>query len=71
VPPDLGRGTERTRIWHGRQDRVIHPDTARKVNGRLPHSRLELLDGVGHVPQLEAPGLVAGFVARHLAEVAA
>jgi pimeloyl-ACP methyl ester carboxylesterase len=67
LPPDLEAIEHRTLIVHGLCDRIIHPDTARKVHARLPRSRLELLAGVGHVPQLEAPGAVARLVARHLA----
>lgn len=69
LPHDLEAVTQPTLIVHGARDRIIHPDTARKVHTRLPRSRLELLDGIGHVPQLEAPGAVARLVARHLAEV--
>lgn len=69
LPVDLEAITQRTLIVHGVKDRIIHVDTARKVHARLPHSRLELLDGIGHVPQLEAPGAVARLVARHLATI--
>ncbi len=69
LPPDLEAITQPTLIVHGAKDRIIHPDTARKVHARLPHSRLEILDGIGHVPQLEAPAAVARFVDAHLASV--
>lgn len=62
LPADLEAITHPTLIVHGLQDRIIHPDTARKVHRRLPASRLELLDGIGHVPQLEAPAAVARLV---------
>ncbi len=69
LPADLEAVTQPTLIVHGLEDRIIHPDTARTVHARLPRSRLELLAGVGHVPQLEAPGEVARLLARHLAEL--
>lgn len=68
LPADLEAIGQPTIIIHGAKDRIIHPDTARKVVGRLPRARLELLDGIGHVPQLEAPGRVARLLHRHLEE---
>ncbi len=68
LPRDLEAIEQPTLIIHGIHDRIIHPDTARKVAGRLPRARLELLDGIGHVPQLEAPGAVARLIHRHLQE---
>ena len=68
LPRDLEAIAQPTLIIHGARDRIIHPDTARKVVGRLPHARLELLEGIGHVPQLEAPAVVARLIHRHLEE---
>ena len=68
LPRDLDAITQSTLVIHGAKDRIIHPDTARKVVRQLPRARLELLDGIGHVPQLEAPGAVARLIARHLEE---
>jgi pimeloyl-ACP methyl ester carboxylesterase len=69
LPPDLEAIAHPTLIVHGLQDRIIAPDTARKVHQRLPSSRLELLDGIGHVPQLEAPAAVARLFNSFLAEL--
>ncbi len=68
LPRDLEAIAHSTLIIHGAKDRIIHPDTARKVVGRLPRARLELLPGIGHVPQLEAPSVVARLLHRHLQE---
>ncbi|HVV87875.1 MAG TPA: alpha/beta fold hydrolase [Kofleriaceae bacterium] len=68
LPRDLEAIEQPTLVIHGARDRIIHPDTARKVVRRLPRARLELLDGIGHVPQLEAPSVVARLVHRHLQE---
>jgi pimeloyl-ACP methyl ester carboxylesterase len=68
LPRDLGAIAQSTLVIHGARDRIIHPDTARKVVGQLPRARLHLLDGIGHVPQLEAPGRVARLIHRHLQE---
>jgi pimeloyl-ACP methyl ester carboxylesterase len=40
----------------GKDDRTNPPETSAEVLPRLaPAARLEMLDGVGHVPELEAP----------------
>jgi pimeloyl-ACP methyl ester carboxylesterase len=41
-------------IW-GTRDRMVFPRGAQKVLDAVPGSRLELLEGVGHCPQVEAP----------------
>ncbi|MBK9029772.1 MAG: alpha/beta fold hydrolase [Myxococcales bacterium] len=69
LPRDLDAIDQPTLIVHGRCDRIIHVDTARKVAAAVPHSRLRVLDGIGHVPQLEAPRAVAELVRDHLARV--
>jgi abhydrolase domain-containing protein 6 len=71
LPADVEQITQPALLVHGAKDRIIHPDTARMLHARLPRSTLEILDGIGHVPQLEAPAAVAGLVERHLASVAA
>jgi pimeloyl-ACP methyl ester carboxylesterase len=53
------------------RDRVVpHPRFSRHFTRNLPPtSRVSRLDGVGHIPMLEAPGriteLIAGFVDEH------
>lgn len=66
LPRDLDAIAHPTLIVHGANDRIIHVDTARKVATQIPHSRLRVLDGVGHVPQLEVPRQVARLIAAHL-----
>ena len=66
LPRDLEAIDQPTLILHGAQDRIIHVDTARKVATQLPHSQLRILDGVGHVPQLEVPRQIARLIAEHL-----
>jgi abhydrolase domain-containing protein 6 len=55
-------------VIHGDHDRVIHPSTGRALAAALPHARLEMLTGVGHAPQIEAPRAVAGLVQRFVDE---
>jgi pimeloyl-ACP methyl ester carboxylesterase len=46
-----------TLVIHGRLDRLIPVAAARELVRRRPDWDLEILDGVGHVPMLETPGL--------------
>lgn len=50
-------------VW-GREDRAIHVGTADVLHGLLPDSRVVVLDGIGHLPMIEAPGrVVADYLA--------
>jgi len=46
-----------TLVIHGSLDRLIPVAAARELVRRRPDWDLEILDGVGHVPMLETPGL--------------
>jgi pimeloyl-ACP methyl ester carboxylesterase len=52
-------------IW-GRQDRLVSVAIARKAAQALRARRLIVLDGVGHVAQMEVPDVVATAVRQHL-----
>ncbi len=41
-------------VW-GDKDRLVFVKGAQRVLDAVPDSRLELLEGVGHCPQLESP----------------
>jgi pimeloyl-ACP methyl ester carboxylesterase len=43
-------------LVHGEADTIVSPASARWAHARRPDWRLEILPGVGHVPQVEAPG---------------
>jgi pimeloyl-ACP methyl ester carboxylesterase len=45
-------------IW-GERDRMVPHKGARRVVEALPGTRVELLPGIGHCPQVEVPGRVA------------
>lgn len=45
-------------VW-GREDRLVDVSLAARAARVIPDARLLVLDGVGHVPQLEAPEAVA------------
>jgi len=49
-------------IW-GDRDRMVTHRGAGKVTGALPDTRYELLEGIGHCPQVEAAERVAALIA--------
>lgn len=55
-------------VW-GDRDRLLFHGSAQQILDAVPGSRLELLPGVGHCPQVEAPErfseLLTGFLAEH------
>jgi len=51
-----------TLIVAGAQDRVIPPAHAQAAHAVLPGSRLEILDGAGHHPQLDCPVELADLI---------
>ncbi|MFI7428434.1 alpha/beta fold hydrolase [Micromonospora sp. NPDC049836] len=57
-----------TLVIGGRQDRLVDVRVAPQAARVIPDSRLLMLDGVGHVAQLEVPRIVARAVLGLLAE---
>ncbi|SCE91821.1 Pimeloyl-ACP methyl ester carboxylesterase [Micromonospora coriariae] len=57
-----------TLVVGGRRDRLVDVRVAPQTARAIPDSRLLMLDGVGHVAQLEVPRLVARAVVGLLAE---
>lgn len=60
-----------TLVMTGRQDRIIDVRVAPTVAKIIPDSRLLMLDGVGHVAQMETPLVVAQAMTALLDDVAA
>ena len=60
-------------VW-GTKDRMVSHSGARRISEALPDTDVQLLEGIGHCPQLEAPDRVAelllGFAASPLAGAA-
>jgi pimeloyl-ACP methyl ester carboxylesterase len=54
-------------IW-GERDPIIPVRHGEEACRGMPGSRLEIFDGVGHMPQLEEPGRFVAVLARFLAE---
>ncbi len=64
-----GRITAPTLVIAGRQDRLVDTRVAPIVARVVPDSRLIMLDGVGHVAQMEQPRMVARAIRALLDEV--
>jgi pimeloyl-ACP methyl ester carboxylesterase len=54
-------------VW-GERDPMIPVRHGEHAHQAIPGSRLEVFDGVGHLPQLEAPGRFVAVLERFLAE---
>ena len=48
-------------VW-GTSDRMVYRTGADRVLETVPDSRLEILDGCGHCPQIEEPALFADLI---------
>lgn len=55
-----------TLLVHGTRDRLVRPDASRELARRRPDWRFELLENVGHSPQLEAPEQLVGLIEEWL-----
>ena len=63
----LAEGVPVLIIW-GENDRMIPVHHAEHAHQAIPGSRLEIFEGVGHLPQFEAPGRFVAVLERFLAE---
>jgi pimeloyl-ACP methyl ester carboxylesterase len=63
----LTEGTPVLIVW-GERDRMIPAHHGEQAHQAIPGSRLEIFEGVGHLPQLEAPGRFVAVLERFLAE---
>jgi pimeloyl-ACP methyl ester carboxylesterase len=67
IHAELARCRAPTLVVCGAEDRVTPPESNRRIAAAVPGARFELLDGIGHLPYVEAPerfnALVAGFLA--------
>jgi pimeloyl-ACP methyl ester carboxylesterase len=55
-------------LVYGDRDTLIPPRHAEEAHQAIPGSRLELLEGVRHFPQLEVPDCLLGAIERFLLE---
>ena len=64
---DLAENVPVLIIW-GERDPIIPVSHGEEAHRALPHSRLEVFDNVGHIPQIEAPLRFVDCLERFLAE---
>ena len=60
-----------TLMVHGELDSVTAPASSKTLATSLPNAELHLLPGLGHVPIVTAPALVAGLIRQRFAAAAA
>jgi len=53
-------------LLSGKEDSVVPPEQAEEAARRLPHATLEMMEGCGHMPQMEEPEEFARRVAGHI-----
>jgi pimeloyl-ACP methyl ester carboxylesterase len=63
----LAQGIPVLIIW-GKRDPIVPVHHGEQAHAAIPGSRLEVFDGVGHLPQIEAPGRFIGVLERFIAE---
>jgi pimeloyl-ACP methyl ester carboxylesterase len=56
-------------IW-GSEDQVTPMEQARRLAGLLPHASLDVLEGVGHIPHIEAPDAFKPLLVKQLRRLA-
>jgi 3-oxoadipate enol-lactonase len=65
--PDLSAIDVPTLVITSRGDRLIAPDVAIAMGEQIPSARVEVIEGVGHLPNLEAPEAFNRLLLDHLA----
>nr|WP_271985576.1 alpha/beta hydrolase [Pseudoclavibacter terrae] len=70
VEPLYGTITEPVHIVWGNEDTWIPSDRAQRLSGSIPHATVTLIDGAGHLIQLDAPAALAAELTRWLSAVA-
>jgi magnesium chelatase accessory protein len=61
---DIGRLATPLALIAGAQDKAVPPETARRIQMRLPKARIERLRGLGHLAHEENPALLAALIGR-------
>lgn len=59
---EIGKITVPTLCVAGAEDRSVTPDQAKALAKTIPGARIEVLDGVGHLPAFEAPREMAALI---------
>ena len=53
----------------GTEDKYVSLETARKMQASIPSAQLEVFDGIGHLPNLEAPERFNAVLQQYLASL--
>ena len=69
--PDLARITVPTLVITGSDDTLIPPDATRPLADGIPGARYEVVQGAGHLSNLEAPDRFNALLREHWAKVRA
>jgi pimeloyl-ACP methyl ester carboxylesterase len=69
IPDRLAALGRPTMVIFGAEDRRWQPSSAQDSR-RVPHARLEILDGVGHTPMFEDPGTTGALLRAFAVESA-
>lgn len=64
--PDFASITVPTLVLVGAEDRIAPPHIARAMAGAIPGAVLEVIEGAGHIPNIEAPDAFDAALARFL-----
>ena len=56
-------------IVAGTEDKYVSLDTAQRMQAAIPSAHLEVFDGIGHLPNLEAPGRFNAVLRNYLASL--
>jgi 3-oxoadipate enol-lactonase len=64
---ELGGCRLPTLVVCGGADRVTPPESNRRIAAAVPGARFELIDGIGHLPHVEAPQRFNALVGEFLA----
>ena len=64
--PELAGIDVPTLVITSSKDRLIAPEITAEMASKIPRSRLEIIDGVGHLSNLEAPETFDALVGEHL-----
>jgi 3-oxoadipate enol-lactonase len=65
--PHLGRIATPTLCLVGDQDGTTPPALVKEMSALIGGSRLEIIEGAGHLPNVEKPAAVARLIAEHVA----
>lgn len=67
-PYDLQRNASSVLLVWGDRDRLVFDRGAERVLSTVPEAKLELLNGIGHCPQIEAPRRFVQLLLKFSAE---